>query len=465
MSLFAESELDFQRRIRLLLTYVYEADDPLDTKKDFLVSFGTKFSSLPVLRFLLQCLEERGNLPSYEYLLERKLVDFTLGSDGWIPNYAAATSLLDEAWRLRRVLDFRSGLNILEDDIKNASEADVVNFLSKWRDTLSETTQIPLDMDPWAIYQRRELEHGGMMFFIRPMDEVCNGCGPGTMTVVGGYAGHGKTTILTNMAYKNAAVFGTNSAFFTLEVPKEDMILDFVSRHSKHPRWEGEKPLSRVKIKKNLLNDSEKVFFQAVKDDWLTNPDYGRVSVLEVSDFPSLDPDSVKLTVKRRVPECTGLFVDYINVFKNYPVAGLRDPYERGNFYTRRFTDMSLDWFGTKITVVLAAQINRTNYRAFREARAVGEEEGYNLSCFAELNELEKGAYYAATVYSDEDLMAAETIKVQLLKHRGGATLTHPFDVRIEPQYCLVGDDGGEVTIEENHLETIGLEGILGEGL
>jgi hypothetical protein len=54
---------------------------------------------------------------------------------------------------------------------------------------------------------------------------------------------------------------------------------------------------------------------------------------------------------------------------------------------------------------------------------------------------------------------------VQLLKHRGGATLTHPFDVRIEPQYCLVGDDGGEVTIEENHLETIGLEGILGEGL
>lgn len=466
MSLFAAGELEYQRKVRLLVTFLY-SDEPLERRKDFLASMGMKLSGLPVVGYLTKCVEELGDFPSYELLQERGLVDSPFNADGWVPNYVSALDLLDEAWRLRRALDFRTDLINLEDGFKTASEGDVIEFLSRWRDKLSETHREELDMSPQAIYERRLGSRGGIRFGIAALDTLCGGCEAGSLTVVGGYAGHGKTTVLTNMAYINAvsASSPVDSVLLTLEVPKELMVLNLVARHSRHARWEGHTPLSRFNIMKGTLSPEQRVFFNEVADDLMTNPAYGRVVILDLGDLPSVDPDSIKVTVRRSSPHCGAVFVDYVNVFKNYPIAGIRDPYERGNFYVRKFAEMALDWFGEKLPVVLAAQINRTNYRAYTEARNLGEDEGYNLSCFAELNEIEKSAYYAVTVFSDEDLMATETLKVQLLKHRGGQTLVKPVDVRIEPRYCLVGDDGKEIRLVEDDLTTLGLDAILGDDL
>lgn len=440
---FRLTEIDYVKLSSAVYVYVYGEDNASGARE--ILSFAV--AACPDeegFRKLIEVYDKTKEFPSYGFLLDRGLVTLPWAEVEALagrPNRADTRTIIEEARWARQAIDYRNALDTLRDKLQDQEFDDVTGWMSDWITHLSLAAR-PMREEETAeaIYARRGKQHGGLEFFIQQLDTVTCGVEPGTLCVIGGFAGAGKTTFMLNMAYANAVQHHIDSVFVTMEVPKELIQLWLVARHSLHPKWEEEPPLDRLIMQKAMLTDEQYEHFLRVAADWERSDDYGKVKILQWSDFTSFEAEAFIERIRADAPY-QGVFVDYVNKFKSYAIKGIRDQYERINSVVEALATRLALGSNPPIPVVVGAQIGRKYYEAYVESLAAGDDAGYPLSCFSEANALEKESYYALALFTDDHLKESGLMRVQLLKHRGGASIQRPFEVEFLPAHVFVGDD------------------------
>ena len=83
------------------------------------------------------------------------------------------------------------------------------------------------------------------------VDEMTGGIHKGELSTLLAYTGHCKTTLAVNVAY-NSLKMGQNVLYLSLEVNKENIYFDFISRHSNDSKFKfrvGHYDLKKRKLK------------------------------------------------------------------------------------------------------------------------------------------------------------------------------------------------------------------------
>ena len=179
----------------------------------------------------------------------------------------------------RRLLTLSSKVNVsgLTDDVVE----DLVSMTKEESVSTGEYRSIIGDVAD--IYNNTKMVKG-IKTGVSQVDERTGGLQPGTFNTLAGFAGAGKTTAAVNIAY-NAMKEEKNICYITLEVPKLDMVYDFLSRHSFESKFK--KPISHSIIKKKeLTKEDSEYLFTDVLNDFRENMEK-HLYILDETDFSS----------------------------------------------------------------------------------------------------------------------------------------------------------------------------------
>lgn len=440
---------------RDLYKHLLFSDAPLPGKISILDRMLEVFPGDAIyLNMLRQAAESTGQIPSFEYLVEKEFpyqLDYIQGEKTLSPAEAHLTlvSEADLQRRKKNSLDLMAvSTHLLEckdpkecargkcPSLPKRNPSDVLESITA---SLSGGTVETKPLCFQDIYNARKNRSLGAQTFVQPFDEKLQGLEPGTLCVVAGWTGSFKTTFALNLAHQNAVLNGYNTVFITSEVPKEILYLYLLCRHSFEAKFAQHGPIHRLETQKAVLSEEDEKFMrEVVEPDLRENPDYGKVLILDETDFRSFTKSGIKAKLLSLDFDVDILVYDYIQLVKYLDEAheyrwGKTDPV---NYYVRIFTDLAMHLYGGRHQVLslLLSQINRESWKKAKENN--GE---YDLTCLAEANELEKSAYYCIALYSDDDLKESGELKAQLLKHRGGETHESSVIVPLDSRYLAIG--------------------------
>lgn len=286
---------------------------------------------------------------------------------------------------------------------------------------------------------------GRLYTYIPEVDAAIGGIEVGTVTVLAGYTGSGKTQFALNMAYK-AARAGLGVVYLSLEVSARDLRYSLLSLHSCDPKFGGT-PLPVAHIRQHLLTAEQTAVFQTVCADFdehilpnlrlYTEEHFTDFSQGEVRDFLLRCDDARRVDV---------VFLDQASLLKYYSKSVLEAATGAIiNAYTSFFRRLSLNFRqqGTEqrqLSVVLLAQCNRQGWLRASGQKNKDLEGMYDPVAVSEAHELERCASYLLTVYSTAELRGVQEARVQLLKSRWGAAIEVPIKVRFDPVHALFGE-------------------------
>lgn len=451
---FARTEQDLRIAHARVYQYLYESQDSDKNRLDVIGEYLLRFPDDQAMLKLRDSLISDKALFSVDRLVESLLLDVPytsiLDEDAreHIPTYADAKEIVAELYDIQRSLEFRKGFENLQNKFSDVSKDKVLGFLSGWSTKLQET-QTRGDRSVREIYEDRKRNDCVAPFFVPQVDELLRGVMKGRVAFIGGAPGHGKSTFMTNMMYRNAVDRKLNIVYVTLEQSKEDFRLWLTCRHSLNSKWANRfQPVSRTRMEFTDLRDDELAYFADIiaPDLLLTKgresqhcQDYGRITVLQVSDFPNMDPATIRERIREADPDVDVVFIDYIQVLKNFPIKGFTGN-ELINHYIQQFrTGIAEDFFGRKVALVIGSQINREGQK--QSKNNPDREEGlYDLYHFAEANEVERGAWYAMMLYTSDAMAEIGDLQIQILKYRTGrAPSNTPILTKFTPEYMLIG--------------------------
>lgn len=324
----------------------------------------------------------------------------------------------------------------LTDEIKE-------ELLKLTEDTNTETKEIE---DISSIIEEKyneEKEQGGLLTGIEPVDEATGGIFPGTLTTIMGYTGAYKTLSAINITY-NAINAGKNVCYLSLEVPKDHLMYDILSRHSNNTKFN--KQIGHFDLKKHKLSEEDKDYvFHTILPDY--NSLSGKALFLDessVSSYTRLGFEQLFRKAEEHLIEETGrgidvLVIDHAQLLKfNESGFGLKDPYQIVNYYTSFFRQQTLNFLnkGRPISTIILSQASREGFK-----NASKHQGQYDLTALAEANELERASQTVIGLYLDESLKNSKQVKVQVLKARDGATMPEPVAIFADPEYYIVGSD------------------------
>jgi hypothetical protein len=315
----------------------------------------------------------------------------------------------------------------------------------------SQTKQIGLDGIIME-YDRLSDEPSGLLTAVPEIDDLAKGCGYSTVTIIAAPPGHGKTTMAVSMAYMNSVKGGAKGAYLTLEVSERDWWYSLLSRHSQ----EIGTPLSAEKIKKGLLEKSERDTLERVRDDLEKNMK-GQIRLFTVENFNNFSYTEMEHKFNQLELEWGKLdfiIVDYVQLFRFYRPPHMQ-PEEYCNNIVRFFGQYAIKANnGRGCVVVLLSQVNREG------SKRIGKTERAEISCLAELNELERTAHLAIVLYSSESDRLSNQVGVSIVKNRtgliseelrkayadfdhfviGSSTFSHIFDASLAQLLTKSGD-------------------------
>ena len=355
------------------------------------------------------------------------------------------------------------------------------NSFKKIKDELlqmdADNTEEKLDfvdtanLDETRAYMLREQEEvKGIPFGITFVDEMYRGITPSSFNVIAGYTGSLKTTLAVNVCYIGMTL-GFNTLYLSLEVRKEDMMLNLMTLHSISSM---NNPIKRDEMAK--LRHSNKEKFNEIVESFYSLP--GKIRILDESDIEEYSLSTFEDIINKCKKDfkekynanLDHIVLDHAQLLKfDSNIKGINDPYMVVNHYTSYFRKKAAR-DGYAVTIV--SQTSRGGYE--RATKHNGE---YLLTGLAESNELERGATFVLALYSSDMLKASGQVQVQILKNRYGETMLEPQTVIARPEYYMVGEgysstpqQVGVVFNEndthsnpfENNLENDDLDAILG---
>ena len=271
----------------------------------------------------------------------------------------------------------------------------------------------------------------GIKFGIDVVDQIYPGVTPGSYNIIAGYTGSFKTTIALNMCYIGMQT-GYNSLYISLEINKEDVMLNLLSLHS----YNMGEPVKRSDMTKLRYTDPDK--FDRILESLYALP--GKIEIYDESDIERYSTtvfgDIIRKTDKmfhdKHNSKLDHVVLDHAQLLKYNSDNKNRDPYQVLNQWTDFFRKFaSRDGYA----VMLVSQTSRGGYEY-----ATKHGGQYLLTGLAEGNELERGATCVISLYSNEESKASGEVSVQVLKNRYGPVMLEPQTTTVKPEYYLVGN-------------------------
>lgn len=409
--------------------------------------FPMELPEFQVLNYVMEMYKEHGSFPTPTVINAKFTMDLEPADSihNLLPHIKMLTHEYEQLKLRDALLKFSSAGSISVSDI-----IDTVDKLSYKGIQFVKSPILSID----SIYKEIKENPIGCRFFIDTLDNEISGVSKGKVCTIFGFVSNFKTSLARSIAYGNAKDYGYNFAMITLEGQKEELYIDFISRHSYTLR--PNKPLNAMDIKKGFLSEEDEQFLLEVETDF--NAMEGSIWILDGYDIAdqsgAISEHSIKRALKTVIGdrELNALVVDYIQLFKNYKVEGARSVDERMNAVVEMFSSLSIHYDdGKGLIVYLISQANRQGW--LRAARNHGQ---YNLTALSEINSLERASYYVVALYTDEVLASSNELSLQLLKHRGGAKLEDPFTTYVNPAFGLIGDvEGYSQVFSEETLDEV----------
>lgn len=446
--------------------YLSYIDYFLDVERKVLISSQEEQAFL----FLKESYENSGTTPTEEYFLQKfDMMKVPFKS-------AKELSLVDLKVHVANLIHKRVNQDASKNLMKIATEVAQSGFTYDHLDLIRQYANLSKDevvvdttesSDSFRdFYNQKKQQPTGLQTFIKEIDSKIGGMAPGSLTTLAGYTSHGKTTFAANIAYNNAKKLNYNICYLSLEVPKEDMMYNFLSRHSFEPKFTKFAYVPHEKMRFCTMSDEEESFIMGeVLDDFMTSG--GKIRILDETDFKTMSFGEIREKlegVDDEMVEETGypldaVFVDHAQLLK-FSQSGKKYSNENSvlNDYISFFRKLSIDFRrdsegnSRKLAVLLLSQINRDGWK-----RAVKNNGQYNLNALAEANELERGSQIIMTIFTDEQLKLANEAHVQLLKNRNGVTMNEPTSLFADFRAYVVGDDmqGFSDTMSMDDLESV----------
>lgn len=299
------------------------------------------------------------------------------------------------------------------------------------------------------MYEKKKSQPKGMQTFIKEVDEKIGALPYGGVSVIFGYTGQYKTTWAANIAYNNVMKLKYNVAIVSLEVSKEDVIYNLLSRHSTDNKFSKYPGIPHQKIRQCELTEAEEEYLMdVVMPDFYANG--GHICVLDETDFVTFSTGEIRKVLEREDDKCiakTGagfdaVIWDHANLFKFASSRG-GNVGEVINEYASFIRKLSIAFRripGTrefrKLCMVILAQANREGYK-----RAVKQGGSYDMRSISEANELERGSQQVFSIYTSEDLKMAKEALVQIHKNRTGAVMIDPVSIYVDPVVYVAGEE------------------------
>jgi replicative DNA helicase len=432
--------------------YVRYLDLVLDVEKRPLLSP----QEVSILEFMKESLFNSGTVPTEDYLVG-KFPEFKVPLER-----AKVLNVTDLRVEYSNLIAKRTNLNVSRELMQVATEVsqsglniDHVDRIRQYlsivdSDDIVDNTESPESFIDF--YQKKKTKSAGLMTQIKQIDEEIGGIAPGMMFVIGAYTASFKTVAANNIVYLNKTKYRQNIAYISLEVTKEDLLINQLARHSFEPEFQDFSYIANKKIRECTLNPEEEDYLMnVVLPDYFDYSKYGMIKILDETDFKTLSFGEIREVLEAVDDECyektgyglDGIVVDHINLCK-FNGAGKKFSSEtaEGNAYVSFFRKLGLafrkDEEGNmrKLSVIILSQINRQG-----KQKADKNHGRYTLNALAEFNELERGAQVVMMIYTNEEMKESKEATVQILKNRNGRTIDEPLSVYADGETYVFGDE------------------------
>lgn len=325
--------------------------------------------------------------------------------------------------------------------------------------------------DAFELYQERKKYPSGILLGVPELDNVFKSLSYGTLTIIAGRPGHGKTTLGISLSYLATQVNGFNGCFLSLELPKDFVINRFLSRHS----YEMGHPIANENIENNLLTEEdEKLFEKTVKNwedpnGWNKVPgkeDYqkGKLFIRDAGDFDSFskselsnmfyrmdekikkdykESDRFKERIEngeteKDILDNVGLdfvTIDYAQLIGRF--RGQRDDVQFVNDVFRFLVFLAGVFNGRrKLILIVLSQLNRDTERSLLSSGRIETNTG-----LAEYNVLERESHRLLQLYAPDSVKNSGQMQGQITKNRTGQTLSEMVSFFCDWGHFVVGTE------------------------
>lgn len=283
------------------------------------------------------------------------------------------------------------------------------------------------------------------------MDMVLNGAKRNELWLHAAFTGHLKSTLAVNWAYNQAVYERCSTAFFSLEMPYQQVRRQLFAIHSSHPKFreirhqmglQGDLQTT-IGLPYEHIRDGtlaayhprarEFLFDYVIKD--LDDPSnkYGKIHI-EVH-----DPDRADFTVAdlRQRAELifskdpfTLLILDHALLMS--PRKWVPSTTERLNEILRDLKRLAMAFNrGTGMALLVLFQLSRDGFRMALKRKEKTGQALYDLTALSYANEAERSADVVTTSWVDDELRKQSRAQFQCLKARDNA-LFETFVARVE---------------------------------
>ena len=394
-----------------------------------------------VFEFLFSYYTDFGKLPSLE-ILSHKYPDLNLSVDR--PENSdlldiEEDTLLEYLWMLvnSESLAYKMQLAVQKDDTKEIRRI-LAEREQLFNDSVVEEEEVTLD-NIVEVYEDSLKYSKGLRSGIIEIDEVVKYFSYGTLTVVGGGPGAGKSTFLNSLVY-NAVMDGMKVVYLTLEVHPKNILYSLVSRFA----FENGVNIDTAALIKGLLSTEELDVFKEYRGKFKEEMK-GKIKLLSTRDLKDFTPtflNDMFAKIDKELGGLDGVIIDYAQLLKFYKPKGFNTPEDFVNYLVRYFHLLSISHGEHGLAVILASQLNRAGVTYLSRKRKG------NLSMFAEFNELERSAACAIILNSTDSERLANQMYFSIIKNRTGVTKDDLFPVYCDYRYSIVGEKASVLTVD-----------------
>jgi len=280
-----------------------------------------------------------------------------------------------------------------------------------------------------SIYAKIEARPKGLYLGVPEADEVFGSLGYGTMTVIAGPPGQGKTSLGLSSFYYNLMNQKVNLIFVGLESSSEELVCNLISAHAKQMGY----TLTAKNIKKGNLTPEEKALLPKILADFneKRQGEYHCISQSNIKEFTPIELTRLIRGIESKYGKIDGIYLDYLQLTKHYRLPGITDEKAVMNFWCRWFQALGVSM---DCATVILAQVNRTGWNALeRRSRA-------SLASLAEANELERSSAQVVICRSTPDMRLANEIELFIVKNRFGEVPPDPIPTYADFAHFQIGD-------------------------
>ena len=370
---------------------------------------------------------DKGKIALYE-----EIYDALASSQVDDPEFRWSVEQLKELAAAKQTAEaLTAGMEILNRGLKGPKGEDLIGHTDARTQVLTKFAEIDRELSmqdsPEGDSRQEAVEifaeyneirkHTGVNFGIPDLDNKIGGLQNGELDLIVGYSSSGKTTLGTiQLAWSAAIEQGKNVVILTSETLRPQVRRKLICRHSMHPMFELEKGINSRNLKRGrgYLTPEEEAKFPDIVNDYTSNPNYGKLVIVQVPRGATISTCEGKLMRYQREFQVDLAVIDYLALLKPDRRFSSRREELAATIQEAKQMATTFD-DGRGIPVISPWQTSRDSWK---EAQTVGY---YNSSALAETAEATSSSDVVITILEPkENESRYADLKAQVVKHRDG---------------------------------------------